>query len=65
MKAVDLRALGPEELAQHERETRDNLFELKLRQSSGDASEKPVRLRGLRRELARILTIRREQETHA
>ena len=65
MKAVDIRALGTEELAQHERETRDKLFELKLRQASGDASEKPVRMRGMRREIARVLTIRREGENLA
>ncbi len=62
MKAVDIRALGAAELAQQERETRDKLFELKLRQASGDTSEKPVRLRGMRREIARVLTIRRERE---
>lgn len=65
MKAVDLRALGPEELAQHERETRNRLFELRLRQSSGDASEKPVQMRAMRREIARVLTVRREGESKA
>ena len=61
MKARDLREMSVDELAQHERETRSQLLDLRLRVSTGDESEKPVRMRLLRREIGRILTIRGEQ----
>lgn len=65
MKAVNLRGLAREELLNYERETRDKLMDVQLRQSAEDASEKPVRKRVLRREIARILTVLREQEKGA
>ena len=63
MKARELRELSPEELAVRIRETGRELADLKLRnRSSGTVVEKPVRIRGLRREVARMKTIAAERE---
>lgn len=63
MKARELRELSPEELAVRIRETGRELADLKLRnRSSGTVAEKPARIRGLRREVARMKTIAAERE---
>ena len=59
MKAKELRELTREELEQRLRETRQELFNLRMQQSMGQI-EKPSRLRDLRRDLARMQTILRE-----
>ena len=48
-------------------ETRRNMAVFKAKRGTKDAAEQPLRIRTMRRELARILTILREQggETHA
>ncbi len=48
-------------------ETRRNMAVFKAMRGTKDASEQPLRIRTMRRELARILTVLREQggETHA
>ena len=57
MKTNELKVLGADELAAKIKEVRKELFELKLKQASKVDVEKPVRMRQLRREIARMLTV--------
>ena len=58
MKARDLQQLGADELAQRIRETAGELAELRLKnKSSAGSVDKPIRIRLLRREMARMKTI--------
>jgi ribosomal protein L29 len=67
MKASKLKEQSTEELRQLSLETRRNMAVFKAMRGTKDASEQPLRIRTMRRELARILTVLREQggETHA
>jgi len=62
MKASELRELGADELAAKIREARKELADLKLKLASKSDVEKPARIRGLRREIARMLTIVGEKQ---
>ncbi len=62
MKAREMRELGAEELAQRIREHSQELQSLRLKHRSGTSVEKPLRIRTLRREIARMLTVQRERE---
>lgn len=57
MKTNELKELGVEGLEAKIKEVRKELFDLKLRQASKIDVEKPVRMRQLRREVARMLTV--------
>lgn len=57
MKAKAIRELTAEELEQRLGESRKELFNLRMQQSTGQL-ENPVRIRHLRREIARIQTVR-------
>ena len=57
MKTNELKVLGADELAAKIKEVRKELFELKLKQASKVDVDKPVRMRLLRREIARMLTV--------
>ena len=61
MKATDLRELTEEELQQKRGDFREDIFRLKMRKAVAQL-ENPIRLRQLRREIARIETILRERE---
>ena len=61
MKASEHRELTAEELRQKYDETKKELFNLRVQQSTGQL-EKAVRIRELRREVARILTIMQEHK---
>ena len=67
MKASKLREQSGEELRQLGIETRRNMAVFKAKRGTKDAAEQPMQIRTMRRELARILTVLREQggETHA
>jgi large subunit ribosomal protein L29 len=56
MKNTELRGLTKEELGAKLAETDRELFNLRLRKSSGQV-EQPLRLRTLRRDIARIKTM--------
>lgn len=60
MKAAELRQLTDEELRQRLDETRKELLNLKVQQATGRI-EKATRIREVRRDLARVLTIMRER----
>jgi len=61
LKASGLREQAEDELRQLVRETAHHIQELKARKNVGEASEPPIRVRLLRRDLARIKTIMRER----
>ena len=60
MKAAELRELGADELGARARDLTDQLFRMRIQKSMGTL-EAPVKVRGLRRDLARIKTILREK----
>ena len=57
MKTNELKELGAEELEAKIAEVRKELGDLKLKLASKVDVEKPVRIRLLRREVARMLTV--------
>lgn len=62
MKTLDYREMTEEELEQAYRETRKELFNLRLQQSLGQL-EKPSRIKDVRRDIARINTVLHERST--
>ena len=60
MKTKEIRELSSDELSNRKRELRQESFNLRMQQASGQM-EKPSRLRDLRREVARIETILSER----
>jgi large subunit ribosomal protein L29 len=61
MKASKMREQTVEELLEKERELAEQLFALRLQKVTGQL-EKPSRVRELRRDMARVLTVLREKE---
>jgi large subunit ribosomal protein L29 len=61
LKPAKLRDMGPEELEREERELREAIWKMQLQRSTGQVQD-PYKLRGIRRDLARVLTIRQERE---
>ena len=61
MRASELRELGVEELGRKLAELRDELFKLKLRVAS-EQLPNPLRLRMLRRDIARCLTVMKQKQ---
>ncbi len=62
MKATQLKEKTADELRETYDETRQTLFELQVRKDTGEASENPLKVRALRRDVARIKTVMREVE---
>jgi large subunit ribosomal protein L29 len=60
MKARELRELTEDELLQKEKDLGDQLFKLRFQHALGQV-ENAMKLRTIRRELARIKTVRREK----
>jgi large subunit ribosomal protein L29 len=60
MKASQFRDQTLEELRERERELSEQLFALRLQKVTGQL-EKPARVRDVRRDLARVLTVLREK----
>jgi large subunit ribosomal protein L29 len=61
MKAEEIRELAVDELRTRERELDDQLFRLRIQKSMGQL-EAPAKVRGVRKDLARIKTILREKQ---
>ena len=61
MKAAEVRELGVEELRIREKELDDHLFRLRIQKSMGQL-EAPVKVRLVRRDLAKVKTVLRERE---
>ncbi|MHB8882738.1 MAG: 50S ribosomal protein L29 [Thermodesulfovibrionales bacterium] len=55
MKAADIREMSPEELAKKEQEMRKELFNLRFQKATGEI-ENPMRIRTIRKDIARVLT---------
>ena len=60
MKASQFRDQTVEELHERERELSEQLFALRLQKVTGQL-EKPARVREVRRDLARVMTVLREK----
>jgi large subunit ribosomal protein L29 len=61
MKANEVRELGADELAQRIREKAKELADMRLKHKSNSAVDKPVRMRTMRREIARMKTVQNER----
>ncbi len=64
MKAEKVRNLTDEELTHQERDLNDQLFKLKFQLNMGQ-TESLKKIRGLRKDIARVKTIAREREMAA
>jgi len=62
MKARDLKELGVVELDQKIQNITQELMDLRIRHKSGAGAEKPIHIRTLRREIARMQTVKAQQE---
>jgi len=60
MKAEEIRGLSDDELTARIAEMEEERFRLKFR-SASEALEEPLRLRSIRRDIARLQTVRRER----
>ena len=60
MKASEIRELSVDDLRVRERDLDDQMFRLRIQKSMGQL-EAPAKVRGVRRDLARIKTILRER----
>lgn len=63
-KTSELRELGTDQLEQRVRELDDQVFRLRLQKSMGQ-SDAAYKMRGLRRDRARVKTLLRERELEA
>jgi large subunit ribosomal protein L29 len=61
VKAAEVRELTVDELRTREKELDDELFRLRIQKSMGQL-EAPAKVRGVRRDLARVKTILREKQ---
>ena len=62
MKVTEFRELGADELEHRAKEMDDQLFRLRIQKSMGQL-EAAYKLKGVRRDLARVRTVLREKET--
>jgi large subunit ribosomal protein L29 len=62
MKVEEIRELGVDELRTREKELDDQLFRLRIQKSMGQL-EAPAKVRGIRKDLARIKTVLRQKDT--
>ncbi len=61
LKASKLADMSPVELDKEERELREAIWKQQLQRSTGQVQD-PQKLREVRKDLARVLTVRRERE---
>jgi large subunit ribosomal protein L29 len=64
MKPAEMRALSPEQLELHLKDTIKNLFHLRV-QSATERLETPSEIKKAKREVARIKTLQRARELEA
>ncbi|MCY3985890.1 MAG: 50S ribosomal protein L29 [Candidatus Dadabacteria bacterium] len=60
--AEELRNLTPEELDKRHRDTREELFNIKIQVATGQ-NPNNARIKQLRKDIARILTIKKQRDT--
>lgn len=56
-----VREMGPEEMEREEDALREEIWKLRLQMTTGQL-QNPYRVRNARKDLARLLTVRRERE---
>ncbi|PKL52384.1 MAG: 50S ribosomal protein L29 [Nitrospira bacterium HGW-Nitrospira-1] len=61
MKAAELRESTIEELARKEQDMRRELFNLRFQKATGEI-ENPMRLRAIKKDIARVLTVAGEKK---
>jgi large subunit ribosomal protein L29 len=62
MKAAELREGTLEELERKEQDLRRELFNLRFQQATGEI-ENPMRIRAIKKNIARVLTVAREKKS--
>ena len=62
MKAAELRETTVEELRKKEQDLRKELFNLRFQQATGEI-ENPMRIRAIKKNIAKILTVITEKNT--
>ena len=62
MKAAELREITIEELERKEQDLRRELFNLRFQQATGEI-ENPMRIRAIKKDIARVLTIANEKKS--
>ena len=62
MKAAELRESTKEELGSKEQDLRKELFNLRFQQATGEI-ENPMRIRTIKKDIARVLTVVREKKS--
>ena len=62
MKAAELRESTIEELQRKEQDLRRELFNLRFQQATGEI-ENPMRIRAIKKDIARLLTIANEKKS--
>lgn len=60
MKSSELRAMTADELSQKEQDLRRELFNLRFQLATGEI-ENPMRIHTVRKDIARVLTIKSEK----
>jgi large subunit ribosomal protein L29 len=60
VKPAELRAMTADELISKETDLRKELFNLRFQQATGEI-ENPMRIRAVRKNIAKVLTIRTEK----
>jgi large subunit ribosomal protein L29 len=60
MKTAELRAMSTEELVKKEQDLRKELFNLRFQQATGEI-ENPMRIRAVRKSIAKVLTLKTEK----
>jgi large subunit ribosomal protein L29 len=61
MKVSELKELAVEELQRKEQDLRKELFNLRFQQATGEI-ENPMRIRRIRKDIARVLTVITEKD---
>ena len=61
MKMADLREVSADELLKKEQDMRKELFNLRFQKATGEI-ENPMRIRALRKDIARVLTVLTEKQ---
>jgi large subunit ribosomal protein L29 len=61
MRPEEIRELGDTDIEQRLEELTDELFDLRMK-SAYEELENPMRIRHVRRDIARLMTIRRERQ---
>ncbi len=60
MKPSEVRSMTEDELTQKEQDLRKELFNLRFQQATGEI-ENPMRIRTVRKDIAKVLTIKSEK----